>query len=251
MDAGAGLGIFQWWLATQEIDVLSVDRMSRYYLPIHFRRQYKVNGWRFRDLFPSPWVYIYDFLPSRTPRNWHLYIEKLNNSLRELTRQYEPILGRGRIYFYRQSLNQLLDVSDDSIDAVVSISALEHNSPGEFRSCVGEILRVLKPGGKLIATLGASKDQDWFHEPSSGWCYTGATLRDIFDLPADCPSTFKRYDELFNLLKESVELRENLAGFYYDSGDNGMPWGICDPKYQPVGIVKVKQFASDVSPLET
>ena len=91
-----------------------------------------------------------------------------------------------------------------------------------------------------IATLGAAKEQDWFHEPSKGWCYTEATLRDIFDLPADCPSNYDRYDELFKSLRNCSELRDNLADFYFKSGNNGMPWGIWDPKYQPVGMVKVK-----------
>jgi len=103
-------------------------------------------------------------------------------------------------------------------------------------------MRVLKPGGKLIATLGAAKDQDWFHEPSKGWCYTEATLRDIFELNPECPSNYDQYDELFEALCNCTELHDNLADFYFKSGNNGMPWGIWDPKYQPVGVVKVKPY---------
>ena len=147
----------------------------------------------------------------------------------------------GMVFIYNQNLASMSDIPDDSVDAVVSISALEHNSPDGLRACVAELIRVLKPDGRLVATLHAAKEQDWFHAPSKGWCYTEATLRDIFDLSVDCPSNYDRYDELFEALRNCAELRDNLADSYFKSGNNGMPWGIWDPKYQPVGVVKVKR----------
>jgi ubiquinone/menaquinone biosynthesis C-methylase UbiE len=105
---------------------------------------------------------------------------------------------------------------------------------------VQELMRVLKPGGVLLATLTAGKDQDWWHEASSGWCYTDHTLRQLFDLPLDAPSNYGRYDELFAALKDCAELRDNLASFYFRSEDKGMPGGVWDPQYQPVGVCKVK-----------
>ncbi len=132
------------------------------------------------------------------------------------------------------------DIKTHSLDAIVSISALEHNSPEELRAVVQELMRVLKPGGKLFATLAAVKDQDWFHQPSKCWCYTEATLRDIFKLDSGCPSNYEYYDELFVFLRDCAELRDNLTDVYFKSGDNGMPWGLWVPKYQPVGVVKGK-----------
>ena len=132
------------------------------------------------------------------------------------------------------------DLRDNSVDGVVSISALEHNSLDQLRACVAELERVLKPGGRLVATLAAAKDRDWLHEPSVGWCYTEATLRDVFNLGNDAPSNYGSYDELLERLRNCAELRDSLADFYFRSGSNGMPWGMWDPKYQPVGIVKVK-----------
>jgi len=132
------------------------------------------------------------------------------------------------------------DILDASLDAVVSVSALEHNRPDDLRGIVKDLMRVIKPGGKLVATLGAAKGQDWFHEPSKGWCYTEGTVRDIFELSNVCPSNYNRYDELFAALKNCAELRGNLADFYFKSGNNGMPWGIWKPQCQPVGVVKVK-----------
>ena len=50
-----------------------------------------------------------------------------------------------------------------------------------------------------------------------------------------------RHDELLAALRGCAELRDNLAGFYKQSDQNGMPWGIWDPQYQPVGVCKIKQ----------
>jgi hypothetical protein len=101
-------------------------------------------------------------------------------------------------------------------------------------------MRVLKPGGMLLATLGATRDQDWFHEASKGWCYTDASLRRLFELSDGAASNYPEYDHLMNSLRNCTELRSGLAGFYYRSGNNGMPWGIWDPKYQTVGVKRVK-----------
>jgi SAM-dependent methyltransferase len=238
LDAGAGVGIMQWWLAALGVNVISVDRGSRYTLPPQFRELYRLKGWRKIDL--APLVGFYDFLPSKSPQKWHLYPRKLSDAIKKAWQASGFGKPKGIVYIYNQDLADLIDVSSNSIDAIVSISALEHNTPDGLRNVYAELMRVLKPGGKLIATLGAAKDQDWFHEPSKGWCYTETSLREIFDMPVDCPSNYDRYDEFFDALCNCAELRDNLADFYFKSGDNGMPWGIWDPKYQSVGIVKVK-----------
>ncbi len=111
-------------------------------------------------------------------------------------------------------------------------------------------MRVLKPGGLLLATLCAARDQDWCHDASSGWCYTDASLRRLFNLPESAPSNYARYDELFTSLKNCAELRDNLAAFYFHSGDNGMPWGKWDPQYQPVGVCKIKRLAGRIDAIQ-
>ncbi len=241
MDAGAGIGVMQWWLAAQGADVLSVDRANRANLSRRFRGWCPVRGLRAGDLNPSWRPEIKDFLPPRQVKYWHLWPRKAGSVLFEVFAPLPvPQEGRGTVTFYNQDVCSMPDISTDSLDAIVSISALEHNPPEECRGMLQELFRVLKPGGKLIATLSAARDRDWFHGPSKGWCYTESTLRDIFDLDSDCPSNYKHYDQLFTLLRDCAELRDNLANFYFRSGDNGMPWGNWNPKYQPVGVVKMK-----------
>ena len=149
---------------------------------------------------------------------------------------------------YNQDLADLVDLPDNSVDAVVAVSALEHNPPENLPRVVRELTRVIKPGGVLLATLCAARDQDWYHTPSAGWCYSAASLRSSFDLAAGTPDNYARYDEFFQALKDCAELRDHLARFYFKSGDNGMPWGQWDPQYQPVGVCKIKPAAEAATP---
>jgi SAM-dependent methyltransferase len=230
MDAGAGTGLLQWYLAQEGAEVLSVDRGSRGELPLRFRRRYNVQGLRPQDLAPASQVIR---LRLGQPGG----ISALGRDLLHLPGAKG---ASGRVIIYNQDLKTLADIPDASVEAVAAVSALEHNPPESLPLVVAELVRVLKPGGLLLATLGAARDQDWFHEPSRGWNYTEASLRGLFDLSPAASSNYSRYDELFNALKECAELRAGLASFYSRSGDNGMPWGKWDPQYQPVGVCKVK-----------
>jgi len=240
LDAGAGVGLMQWWLADRGVNVLSVDRGSRQELALNLRTRHHVVGWRAGDLGPLPAPRLRDFLPPRSPFRWHRYPWKVRDSLALVRARRRGTPPFGTVYISHQNLTALQEVEDESMDAVVSISALEHNSLGDCVRCVAELLRVLRPGGKLIATVAASKDEDWFHEPSQGWCLTEQTLRSVFELPPDCRSNFQDYDGVLNALRNSRELRDNLAPIYFASGSNGMPWGVWDPKYVPVGVVRTK-----------
>ena len=78
----------------------------------------------------------------------------------------------GSVTIYHQNLRKLDKIPDGSVDAMVSISALEHNSPEDLEQVVREPIRVIKPGGSFVATLTAAHDKDWWHEASQGWCYS-------------------------------------------------------------------------------
>lgn len=237
LDAGAGVGVMQWYLAERGAHVISVDRTDRVNLSLRFRGRYQVRGLRPQDLDSIPRK-IYRGITSReTP---------LQNVLSDLAYSTVGIFHqgvsttRGSVSIYHQDLLTLTDIPGNALDAVVSVSALEHNSPEDLVLVVAELMRVLKPGGKLLATLGAG-NRDWFHQLSKGWCYTAESLRRLFDLPRNTPDNYARYDELLTALCNCAELRDNLAGFYFCSGDNGMPWGKWNPQYQPVGVCKVKE----------
>lgn len=247
IDAGAGRGLMQWYLSDQEIDVISVDRIIRRdKINKVWRDRFPVMGLRGeKDLAPVAYA-VRESTPRPTPPGerpkrpqhyWARYRHQLSRSLAAV--RHKP-KGQGIVYMYDQDIGELVDICDESVDAIVSISSLEHNSPEGLRTCVAELLRVLKPGGVMVATLGAAKNKDWYHEPSKGWCYTEASLKDIFQLPHNVRSNYDRYDALMKDLTECDELKDNLAEFYFKSDNNGMPWGKWDPQYQSVGVVKVK-----------
>jgi SAM-dependent methyltransferase len=240
MDAGAGTGVIQWYLATQGLEVISVDRTSRANLPLRFRKEFNVKGLREKDLsHPTP-AFLNNF--KRPIKGSLLYriLATGKAQMLDISGYYSKFRNPGSVIIYNQDLTNLVDLQDNSLDAIVSVSALEHNTPEGLTQVVDELMRVLKPGGILLATLTAARDNDFWHEASSAMCYTDNSLRTLFSLSPDSPSNYDEYDKLFTKLKDSKELRGNLASFYTTSTQKGMPQGIWDPQYQPVGVLKVK-----------
>jgi ubiquinone/menaquinone biosynthesis C-methylase UbiE len=239
LDAGAGWGLMQWYLCEQGAQVISVDRTSRADLQMRLRGRYHVGGLRAADLEPWRRGVARELRADRNrPRSFARQVRNLGEASRREFRR-----AHGEVIVYNQDLGDLRDIPSSSIDAVVAVSALEHNQPGDLAAVVKELRRVLVPGGKLLATLGAAPVSDWFHEPSRGWCYTEPTLRRIFGLDAAVKSNYSEYDRLFSELRACAELRDNLASFYFKSGNNGMPWGVWDPQYQSVGVLVTKTAA--------
>ena len=242
IDAGAGIGIMQWYLASKGAQVISVDRESRSKLSRRFRKRFNVRGLRREDLEPMSGLFdLNEGINTRFIKN---LVSELWDAIKGETREAfgeERFDRSGEVIIYNQDLTSLADINNQSVDAIVAVSSLEHNSPEDLEKVIAELLRVLRPGRPLYATLSCAKDHDWFHEPSRGWCYSEQTLRRIFDLEDNIPTNFDQYDELLRSLRANNELKEDLASFYFRSGDNGMPWGKWDPQYQPVGICKIKQ----------
>jgi ubiquinone/menaquinone biosynthesis C-methylase UbiE len=241
MDAGAGTGIMQWFLAQNGAQVYSVDRLSRASLPLRFRKRFNVQGLREIDLLPDGQALANHLRRPMAGPTYRRWPGRLMAVLRDLSSYASTEQSDGLVLIYNQDLSQMVDLPDNSLDAAVAISSLEHNTPEGLEKVVAEIMRVLKPGGALVATLTAAQDQDRWHAASSGWCYTDASLQRLFHLPADTPTNYADYEKLFADLRESAELRDNLARFYGQSDDKGMPKGVWNPEYQPVGVIKIKR----------
>jgi ubiquinone/menaquinone biosynthesis C-methylase UbiE len=237
LDAGAGTGILQWYLAEHGAQVISVDRFNRALLPVRFRRRYHCQGLRPVDLEPVSKVFRNDWTGRAS------WSGRISSLAKDFLGSFVSQAESGKVWIYNQNLAELSDLPDNSIDAIVSISALEHNPPEDLPSVVKELSRVLKPGSPLVATLTASAEDRW-HTPSAGWCYSGESLQRLFSLSPQTPHNYADYDRLFAELKDCAELRENLAKFYFKSDQNGMPWGNWDPQYLPVGVYKINMDES-------
>jgi len=232
LDAGAGFGVMQWWLAEHGVDVVSVDKVSRAELSVRFYNRYAIRGLRSEDLLPRTTLAMQRLGAGDIPGASRAFASLL---VSQLTPK-----AAGSVTIYNQDLSQLDAITDGTIDAIVAVSALEHNTMEAFPGVYDELMRVLKPGGVLLATVGASGGEDWYHEASSGWCYSEATLRRLYHLSPEAPSNYDQHDVLFEKIKGSDELRVKLAPFYHRMSNSGMPGGVWDPQYQPVGVRKVK-----------
>jgi ubiquinone/menaquinone biosynthesis C-methylase UbiE len=151
-------------------------------------------------------------------------------------------LKNGTVSFLNCDLRNLAEIKDNSVDIVVSVSSLEHNEHiSTVKAIVQELERILMPGGRMLITLPAAHKQDWFFVPAYSWCFTDNTIRDIFNFSRDVSSNYSHYEHHFDNIKRSKDLKKNLSWRYFFTRKSGMPLGKWEPKYIPVGIIKIKQ----------
>jgi len=249
VDAGAGNGLLQYLLAEQGYNVISVDFSKRrfpYLASLAFPiNQNKRSG--DADTKADRYIAHLSSVGSFSTKLRRLPVKLFKNRF-DLIGYCKLIIGRftgkrkpGAITQYCSDMKHMNMLESDSIDAVVSISAIEHMEKDDISGAIDEFYRILKPRAALIVTTSASKE-DYFHEPSKGWCFSEQTLLKMFGLSKDVSlSNFHDYDEVLGEIRESEYLKQNLSSLYFASCENGMPWGIWDPKYIPVGIISHKQ----------
>ncbi len=142
----------------------------------------------------------------------------------------------GHIKWLKGNLCNIPDVSENTFDAVVSLSAIEHIPLENLKTAFDEIKRVVKPNARwAVTTSGTEKSETWFHEPSQGNCFSSLDIGDIFEAISKGE---QNPIEILQKYQNNSYLKENLAKFYFKSGKYGMPWGKWNPKYIPVGIFK-------------
>lgn len=243
VDAGAGIGLLQWYLASKGANMISIDRADRTCIPFHLLDRFNVSGYGpgDRPLSLMELLDIWNRKASFTSRARAV----ARGLLGKLKPSNDRSISTGAVKLYRANLYELSEIPDESVDTIVSISALEHNEKIEdIGVIIRELERILVPGGKLVITLPASLTEDWFFTPAYSWCLSEKTLRELFKLSEDTPSNFDQYERIFKEITDSVELRSKLSWRYFLGPNNGMPWGKWDPQYIPVGILKTKQVSN-------
>jgi ubiquinone/menaquinone biosynthesis C-methylase UbiE len=248
LDAGAGKGLLQFAMAEKGFHVVSVDFSKRLFqLPI--RLSYPIQTLT-GDLSTGEYL---DHMKSIYSGE-HPIIKRRLISLKRLAykvRRFLVAMVRlplfsikrkkqkvrvGSILIYQSNILSMPHIEDSSIDVVVSLSVIEHMKKTEIENAIKEFQRVLKRGGVMIITTSAAKDCDWYHEPSMGWCFSEQSIRDLFGLNQTCPSNWDDYVNIQEKIRSSVELQRRLSPSYAWSGKKGMPWGVWNPQYIPVGI---------------
>ncbi len=233
LDAGGGNGMMQFILALKGYKVISVD-MNQRNIPGFTENIFKMKEWDSNLNIEHPYLEYHQMsgTSSITSSSSHRNVEDFDFS------------NLPQIVYYHSNLNRLEKLEDNTIDAVVSVSALEHNPPDELEPVITELQRVLKVKGTMFITVSAAKESN-FHKPSYSWVMDETDLKQYFQIEENCITNFSRYDEIFSALCKSKRLSHWLTGHYYRSDKNGMPWGKWDPQYQPVGIVKTNNKSNE------
>lgn len=247
IDAGAGQGIAQYLLADKGYKVISVDAFER--KPSEMASAlYNIHC-----IDESHSIISHPY----TKRNCNQKIlnNVLNCNLNSAIKRFFKKKGDQKghiismdefltdqstssgILFYHADIKKLDQIPNQTVDAVISVSALEHNPDIIQKECLKELERTLKPGGELLLTVSTGIGQKGFHQPSFSYLYDQQKLADIYEL-GDYATNFNQFPQVLNQMKNSQYLKKWLSGIYYLSEENGMPWGVWDIQYLPVGIYK-------------
>lgn len=250
LDAGGGGGPVQFLLAEMGFNVTNIDLQLSVSPPFVLKHMYhyhynQLNSYRATDYLeqfnPKPSKSIHHKLKKislktvkKALKHFHHYIALASDTWRKKYGFYNR--KRGTINYIAANLCSLPEISDNSFDGIVSLSALEHISEKDISDGIHEITRILRQNALwAVTTSGTEKTNSWFHKPSKGWCFSENDLKRLFQATSvnRIPPAL-----VLNTYKNCLYLKNNLASFYKPSGEFGMPWGIWNPKYIPVGITQ-------------
>ncbi len=253
MDAGAGNGLMQFLLAARGYQVVSVDFSERD-IPVLAAKILDVSETRHQNGI-EPHRY-HEFIDHKRAAGRRLLSSltrvftdpaRVIHGLASVLRPYffygfwrERLSGKrahGTVNYVRADIADLSLFDDNIFDCVVSVSAIEHCDHEHIKKGIREFERVLKKGAEMVITTSAAKNDDWYFKECEGWCFAFQSLKDLFGLD-ECFQNYNDYDSIFKKLKEDKLLKSRISKIYFSSGDNGLPWGEYNPRYQPVGIRK-------------
>jgi len=263
VDAGAGLGMTQFILASYGYNVISLDFTDRQ-IPKYSKKIFAINkndqdlgGYtheymefmKYGQNQPATVKKRRSFFSLLTkaidPRQFNLNVYRLSTMIKKKINLWYIIETMkdhgsfGKITFTRGTFNSI-PLKDNTADALVSVSAFEHNTYEDMPGTVKEFQRVVKNGSPILVTTSASENEDWYFKPPKAWNFSKQTLAKWFAIP-DSGITFN-YRKVFENIINSKIMRKRLSPFYTCSGENGLPYGnLKEIKYIPVGIVKVKE----------
>jgi SAM-dependent methyltransferase len=249
LEVGAGLGLLQFILADLGHEVTSVDMRVR-----QPSRQLS-NLYSFKSIGSLEAIdhaYLQHHGLKRRPSPGRRLGSVLDTKLGDLPKKLmgafkrRPAPGadtrpvhqeRPVITFIRSEVEKMKDLAAGSFDVTLSVSALEHNEPEHVARIGQEIARVTRSRGLVLHTVSACLSGRAFHAPSHSHLLDEDGLVAAYQLK-NYTSNFSEGIRIERELREGKRLRRWLAHTYFQSGSNGMPWGIWDPQYLPVGVRK-------------
>ena len=256
LDAGAGYGMTQFLLAARGYNVISLDFTNRDFpkkakgifdidIIENDLGSYKSEYMEYMTYGKSTDVFI-DTIKSTSKLLLHpiKVIHRLNNKLKsyieyhnEKTRNHNKF---GKIKFLRGTFNNI-PLNDNAVDALISISAFEHNKCNDMPGSINEFNRVIKNEGIMFITTSAARDKDWYQEASKGWNFTKETLSSWFNISNE--NIDFNYDVKYHGISNSKKLFDRLDDHYKNKNSSTVPKGdLKKIEYIPVGIIKRKYY---------
>ena len=264
LDAGAGMGITQFILAAKGYNVISLDFSPR------------LNPSLAKDIFEIKVIeqdkldYKHDyigFVKYDSTKN-----EGENNKTLDLVEKVWKTMGRGPGYMLNRIKQQLqnkqnkqvnlnekgkdhtgfgkikfiraafhdIPLTDKEVDAMVSVSAIEHADPKLMQKNINEMKRVVKKGKPLLITTSATgKNKDWFHEKTQGWCFSKETFSEI--IGDDLHDNYNPELAEKNILSSDI-WRKRIDSYYVnDSESEFYERKIQSLPYLPVGLKIIRE----------
>lgn len=216
LDAGAGFGIFQFLLAGLGYHVISLDFSERI-LPASFVKLFNISGdgmmFAAGD-YDHQYMRLIDYGSASPTSSIATVVRRLSDlverhdSLEErlslgkrallarLDRVYSMIIRfkktrldqkqiEGSIQLVRAPFHEC-KIEPASVDAVVSISAIEHSDIDLISDAIAMFRRATKPEGKILLTTSISTDgKRGFDQKVHGFNYATLDLQTLFGMNVD------------------------------------------------------------------
>ena len=240
LDAGAGYGMMQYILAGNGYNVISVDFLRRK-KPFLQSYIFRISNDDHKDLGNDYTEHLI--------KNSKFKFSKVLNKFMLMLVNYSVLFylngllnkkKYGSIKFIQADFKDLSSIPSNSVDAIVSTSAVEHNPSHEsLKKGISEFNRVLKPNSAMFITTSFTNKECVFDKQSKGYLYDEKTLLNIFDL-VNYKSNLSEYSTVYKKMHSCSFLKKNIPYNYKDNPNCGLPFGVWDPYYLPIGIVKWK-----------
>ncbi|MCX9029315.1 MAG: methyltransferase domain-containing protein [Candidatus Methanoperedens sp.] len=259
LDAGAGYGMTQFLLAARGYNVISLDFTHRDF-PKKAKGIFDIeiietDLGSFENEYMEYMTYgkstnAYMHILKSVPKallNPRKVIRNLNKKLKsyieyhnEKTKNHNKF---GEIKFLRGTFNNI-PLNDKAVDALISISAFEHNKYDDMPGSINEFNRIIKDEGIMFITTSAARDKDWYQVASKGWNLTKITLSRWFNISNEKINF--NYDLQYDGISKSKKLFERLDAYYKEKNNLTVPNGdLKNIEYIPVGIRKNKYYETN------
>jgi ubiquinone/menaquinone biosynthesis C-methylase UbiE len=238
LDAGAGMGVTQFILASLGYNVISLDftprvkpKFSKNIFDIKLDSQeldYKhsyMDYIKYKD--GSVKKDIKGIKSRNVIRSFYSMVRSLRNTIINKFETFKDHSNFGKIEFIRAAFHQI-PLKDKSVDAVISVSAIEHADRKIIKENLKEISRIVRDGGvSLITTSLTHKKETIYNHKYEAWEFSESELNNLLKLNVkndfeaiekkyiDCKDFLNRIDIFYSMDENSDFYKKKITKIPY------------------------------------